>query len=91
MEKLAAFIAEIRAAPAFIAAAGENPVFVQHLDNIERGFQALYREGTTDPWAIELFDRVRAAVGRKARIKPRLLQLEGLLLEWQSRRNRGKQ
>ncbi len=91
MEKLAAFVAEIRAAPKFIAAARENPIFILHIDNIERGFDALYLEGTTEPWAIDLLDRIRAVVGRKARIKPRLLELEGLLLEWQSRRNRGKQ
>ena len=55
MEKLAAFIAEIRSAPGFIAAAREDPIFILHLANIERGFQAavsLMKISSSETWSV---------------------------------------
>jgi hypothetical protein len=52
----------------------------------------LYHDGDTQPAALELFDRIRAAVSSKTHtIKQRLNQLEDLLREWKRGFDRGKQ
>jgi hypothetical protein len=52
----------------------------------------LYQDGDTQPTALEIFDRVRAAVSSKTHtIKQRLNRLEDLLREWKRGLDRGKQ
>jgi hypothetical protein len=92
MNEIVAFFAEVRAAPKFIAAASRSSILAGHLDEAERILLILYHDGDTQPAALELFDRVRAAVSSKTHtIKQRLNQLEDLLREWKRGLDRGKQ
>jgi hypothetical protein len=92
MNEIVVFFAEVRAAPEFIAAARKGSILSGHLDEAERVLSILYHDGDTHPAALELFDRIRAAVSSKTHtIKQRLNQLEDLLREWKRGLGRGKQ
>jgi len=77
-DKTAAFIAEIRGTPEFIAKSAADPKWQREIDNIERGLDALYR----DSEMIEILDRIQSVVARKSfSIKKRLLELRKLLVQ----------
>jgi hypothetical protein len=56
------FLAEMRAAPQFKAAAAQNPRLAAHVEAIETGLRELYRAGDDDGNMLELFDEVRHIV-----------------------------
>lgn len=74
------FITEIQVSPQFTAAAATDPVWREHLDNIERAFEFIFSEGQFNFDAIELGDQIRAVVTAKQPMKPRLLSVLDLLM-----------
>jgi hypothetical protein len=81
--KTDAFLAEIRAMPNFVTAAATDPKWGDHLDNIERGINAIDRRADDDPATIEILDRIHALFGRNdLSMKERLLGLCKLLVEF---------
>jgi hypothetical protein len=78
-----AFLAEIRAMPNFATAAATDSKWGDHLDNIERGINAIDRRADDDPATIEILDRIHAILGRNdLSMKERLLGLCKLLMEF---------
>jgi hypothetical protein len=80
--KIDAFIAEIRTRPAFVAAAASDSKFSDHLDNIERGLNAVDQKADSDPETIEIFDKIQDVIGRSdLPLKQRLLEVGKLLVQ----------
>jgi hypothetical protein len=78
-----AFLAEIRAMPNFVAAAATDSKWGKHLDNIERGINAIDRRADDDPATIDILDRIHALLDRgDLSMKKRLLGLYKLLVEF---------
>jgi hypothetical protein len=81
--KTDAFLAEIRAMPNFATAAATDSKWGDHLDNIERGINAIDRRADDDPATIEILDRIHALLGRNdLSMKERLLGLYKLLMQF---------
>ena len=80
--KIDAFIAEIRTRSTFADAAASDPKWFEHLDNIERGLNAVDRKADGDPATIEVFDRIVIVIGRNdLSLKQRLLEVGKLLTQ----------
>jgi hypothetical protein len=76
-----AFLAEIRAMPKFATAAATDSKWGDHLDNIERGINAIDRQADDDPATIEIFDKMQNVVGRSdLSLKERLLEVGKFLV-----------
>jgi hypothetical protein len=80
--KIDAFIAEIRARPAFVAAAASDSNLSDHLNNIERGLNFVDRQADSDPAVIEVFDKILVAVSRNnLTLNQKLLEVGKLLIK----------
>jgi hypothetical protein len=80
--KAEAFLNELRAAPKFQTAPASDPVWLEHVDEIEFVFRRLYEEGAERTEAIAILDDVLAIISRKGdSLKTRLLKLAELLAE----------
>jgi len=74
--KIDAFLAKIRARPAFVAAANSDGSWYKHLDAIERGLSFLDRKADDDPQIIEILDKIQSVVARDdLSLKERLLEV----------------
>jgi hypothetical protein len=79
--KIDAFIAEIRARPAFAAVAAADRVWSEHLAAIEFGLNEIDRRANEDPAMVEVFDKVVALISDNDRtLKQRLLDLNEVLI-----------
>jgi hypothetical protein len=80
--KIDAFIAEIRDCPEFIAAVALDSQYSDHIDNIERGLNAVDRWVDNDPAIIEIFDNILVVIARiDLSWKERLLEVGRLFTQ----------
>lgn len=76
-----AFIAEIKAAPKFIAAAACNSALLDGVGGIEWGLSGLSRASGNDPIALAYCDRIAAIIQSDGSMKQRLARLMDVLTE----------
>jgi hypothetical protein len=64
--KAEAFLNELRAAPKFQTAPASDPVWLEHVDEIEFVFRRLYEEGVERTEAMAILDDVLAIISARA-------------------------
>jgi hypothetical protein len=82
MTKVDNFLDEIRGSPKFAAAAATDPKWIEQVDAIERGLNAVDRVANEDPAILEIFDEIQTAISRAdLSLKQRLLEVVRLITE----------
>jgi hypothetical protein len=80
--KIDAFLAEVRNMPHFVAASASDPKWIEQLDAIERGLNAVERQADNDPAMRDALDNIRDVIGRSdLSLKERLLEVGKIFVQ----------
>ena len=76
IDRVEAFIAEVRGHAKFIAAVAVDPTWDDKLSELRKADKLLHEAGVHSGYAVELLDELRAIVARTSTIKERLIALD---------------
>jgi hypothetical protein len=75
------FIAEIKAAPKFAAAAASNPTWIETVEGLKVALRGLSLLADDDVRALDMYDRATAIISSDAAVGQRVLAVHDILVE----------